>query len=336
MKDRGADSITRRSLLASAAAIGATAMTTATPASAQSDNDFPYKPIRIIIPFPPGTVTDAVPRLFAEKLRVAWGQPVIIDNRAGANGMIATEAVVRAPPDGYTLGVALADTYSINPQLRPSLPYKPSDALVGVALYGMQPFVLVVHESVAARGLDEFIALARSKPGQIRFGSWGEGSTAHLTMLMLQRAAGFQAIHVAYRGAAAAITDLLGGHIDAMFVSVALVTQTSHPQLRNIAVTGTERDPLLPDLPALVERFPTVSLRSWFGIVAPAATPASIVEKLNAAINRALESPDLYAEVKDRYMASTKTLTVPQFADFLRKDAEHWSKIIATEGIRLD
>lgn len=323
----------RRAVLATAATVG-----TAGAARAQDEAaGFPNRPIRIVVPFPPGVITDAAPRLVAEKLSQEWGQPVVVENRAGANGMIGTEAVVRAPADGYTLGVALADTYAINPLLNRNMSYDPREALVGVAPLAIQSFALIVNTNVPAASLQELVALARARPGEIRFGSWGEGSTGHLGLLMLQRAAGFQATHVAYRGAAAALSDLVAGHIEAMITSVSTaVTQQREGRTRTLAVTGTERHPALPEVPALAETWPEVVVRAWYAMMAPARTPAPIVAKLNAAIGRAMQAPDIRARITETFLATPMVQTVPEFAAFLREDAERWSGIIAASGIRLD
>jgi tripartite-type tricarboxylate transporter receptor subunit TctC len=242
----------------------------------------------------------------------------VVENRAGANGMIGTEAVVRAPADGYTLGVALADTYAINPLINRNISYDPREALVGVAPLAIQSFALIVNTNVPASSLEELVALAHARPGEIRFGSWGEGSTGHLGLLMLQRAAGFQATHVAYRGAAAAVSDLVAGHIEAMITSVsAAVTQQRDGRVRTLAVTGTERHPSLPEVPALAETWPDVVVRAWYAVMAPARTPAPIVAKLNAAIGRAMQAPDVRARITEGFLATPMVMSVPDFAAFL-------------------
>ncbi|WP_426960075.1 Bug family tripartite tricarboxylate transporter substrate binding protein [Muricoccus radiodurans] len=325
--------IARRGLLCAAlagtAAHGALAQ--------QEAAGYPTRPIRIIVPFPPGVITDAAPRLVAEKLHQEWGQPVVVENRAGANGMIGTEAVVRAPADGYSLGVALADTWSINPRLNPNIGYDPQRELVGVAPLAIQSFALIVHSGVPARSFDEFLALARARPGGLRLGSWGEGSTGHLAMLMLQRATGIVLTHVAYRGAAAAASDVAAGHIDAMITSIATsVNLQRDGRVRALAVTGTERHPALPDTPAIAERYPEVVVRAWYAIVAPARTPAPIVERLNGAIGRAMQAPDVAARITEGFLAAPMVQPVAAFAEFLREDAARWAGVIAASGIRLE
>ena len=307
-------------------------------ARAQSDaSAYPNRPIRVVVPFPPGVITDAAPRLVAEKLGAEWGVPLVVENRAGANGLIGTEAVVRAAPDGYTLGVALADTWSINPRLNTNLGYDPQRDLVGVAPLASVSFALVVSAGVPAPDLDGFLALARARPGGIRLGSWGEGSTGHLAMFMLGRAAGVELTHVAYRGAAAVYTDLAAGHIETAFAGVSTaVSMARDGRVRVLAVTGTERHPALPGVPAIVERYPDVVVRAWYALVAPARTPGGIVEKVNAAVGRAVRAPDVAARLTDGFLATPMVLSVPELAAFLREDAARWGAVIAAAGIRLE
>lgn len=312
------------------------AATLASPALAQTAAPYPSRPIRFIIPWNPGAFTDAGARLVAGKLRDEWGQPVVVENRAGANGMIGSQAAARAAPDGYTIVLATADTHSINPTLYRNVPYDAARDFVPVAPIATLPLVLALHPSQRPRTLAELIDDAKARPGQIRFGSWGEGSTAHLTTALLQSVAGIEVLHVSYRGAAAFLTDLVAGHVDGGFISLPMAMSTVPNQgVRMLGITSPARHPALPGLPALAETFPGFVVQPWYGIMAPAGTPQPIVAQLNEAIGRGLQAPD----VRERFAAAqvTPMIATPDvFGTFVQEQLRVWTRMVDVSGVRLE
>lgn len=312
------------------------AATLASPALAQTAAPYPSRPIRFIIPWNPGAFTDAGARLVAGKLRDEWGQPVVVENRAGANGMIGSQAAARAAPDGYTIVLATADTHSINPTLYRNVPYDAARDFVPVAPIATLPLVLALHPSQRPRTLAELIDDAKARPGQIRFGSWGEGSTAHLTTALLQSVAGIEVLHVSYRGAAAFLTDLVAGHVDGGFISLPMAMSTVPNQgVRMLGITSPARHPALPDLPVLAETFPGFVVQPWYGIMAPAGTPQPIVAQLNEAIGRGLQAPD----VRERFAAAqvTPMIATPDvFGTFVQEQLRVWTRMVDVSGVRLE
>ena len=308
----------------------------ATPAVAQPAAGYPTRPIRLIVPWNPGAFTDAGARLVAGKLRDEWGQPVIVENRAGANGQIGTQLAARAAPDGYTLVLATADTHSINPTLYRTVPYDAARDFVPVAPIASLPLVLVLHPSQRPRTLAELVADAKARRGQIRFGSWGEGSTAHLATALLQSVAEIEVLHVSYRGAAAYLTDLIAGHVDGGFVSLPMAMGTVQQQsVRMLGITSPARHPNLPELPAIAERLPGFEVQLWYGVMAPAGTPAPIVAQLNAAIRRGLQAPDV-RERLDAAQVTALQQTPEEFTRFVQDQLGRWTRIVEISGVRLE
>ena len=324
--------------LKTAALVLAAGLVTALPvaAVAQTAPGYPSRPIRLIVPWNPGAFTDAGARLVAGKLRDEWGQPVVVENRAGANGQIGSQAAARAAPDGYTLVLATADTHSINPTLYRNVPYDAARDFVPVAPIASLPLVLVLHPSQRPRTIAEFIEAAKARPGQIRLGSWGEGSTAHLATALLQSVAGIEVLHVSYRGAAAYLTDLIAGHVDGGFVSLPMAMSTVQQQsVRMLGISSPARHTNLPDLPAITESFPGFAVQLWYGVMAPAGTPAPIVAQLNAAIRRGLQAPDV-RERLDAAQVTAMQQTPEEFAAFVQDQFRSWSRIVEISGVRLD
>ncbi len=297
---------------------------------------YPSHPIRLIVPWGPGAFTDAGARLVAGKIREAWGQPVVVDNRPGANGMIGSGAAARAAADGYTLVVATADTHSINPTLYRNVPYDAARDFVPVHPIAAMPLVLVVHPSQPARSLAEFVALAKAQPGRLRYGSWGEGSTAHLTMELLKTMAGLDLLHVPYRGAAQLQTDVIAGHVDCAFTSVPLAFGAQREgHLRVLALSSPARFPAQPETPTVAESYPGFEAQLWYGVMAPAGTPPAIVEALNAVIRAGLDAPD----TRQRLAASSLTpmlATTAEFGAFVRAQLAGWTRIVRNAGVQLD
>lgn len=307
-----------------------------TPAVAQPATGYPSRPIRLIVPWNPGAFTDAGARLVAGKLRDEWRQPVVVENRAGANGMIGSQAAARAPADGYTLLLATADTHSINPTLYRNVPYDAARDFVPVAPIAKLPLVLALHPSQRPQTLTEFVEAARVRPGQIRLGSWGEGSTAHLATALLQSMAGIEVLHVSYRGAAAYLTDLIAGHVDGGFISLPMAMSTVQDRsIRMLGISSPARHPNLADLPAVAEFFPGFAVEPWYDVMAPAGTPQPIVVLLNAAIRRALQAPD----VRERLEAAQVTAmqqAPEEFTAFVQDQLRRWTRVVEISGVRLE
>jgi len=319
----------RRRLAALAAA------TLAAPAAAQPAWA-PERPVRMIVGFTAGGSTDTSARLLAAAMAERLGQPVLVDNRPGAGGNIASEAAARATPDGHTVFLATSGNLLANKYLYRSLPYDPDRDFLPLALVNIVPNLIVVHPSVPATTLAELIAYAKANPGRINFGSGGAGTTLHLSSAMLAARAGLELVHVPYRGGAQAATDLVAGKIQ-MIASpiIEVINYVRGGLLRPLAVTTAERAPLLPEIPAVAETLPGYEVVLWNGLVAPAGTPPAAVARLAAEATAALASPALrekYAEIG----SIPKPLGPEEFAAYLRAEAPKFAEIVRVSGARLD
>jgi tripartite-type tricarboxylate transporter receptor subunit TctC len=290
----------------------------------------------MIVGSAPGGPIDFSARLAAQKLTEALGQSVVVDNRTGAGGTIGTEYVARSAPDGYTLLMASAATLCITPALYPKIPYNTLKDFAPVSTVAGVSYVVVVHPGVAAKSLQDFIALAKSKPGQLRYGSAGSGSVTHLAVELFRSMAGVEVAHIPYKGAGPAMIDLLGGQLDFMFDSVLTSTPlVKAGKLRALAQTAGKRSPVLPDVPSIGESLPGYDVSTWFGLVAPAQTPREIVLKLNAAIVNSLRG----AETRDRLLAQgIEPLgnTPAEFSKLLRDELPKWANVVKASGARID
>jgi tripartite-type tricarboxylate transporter receptor subunit TctC len=311
------------------------AATLAVPGLSWSQPAWPGRPLRILLPFPPGGSTDPIARVLAQKLSEAWGQPVVVDNRPGGNTIIGTEALAKAAPDGYTL-LYTASTHVINALLMPNLPYDSVRDFQPVATLVRSDFVLVVHPSVAARDLREFIALAKSRPGTINYATSGTGNPNHLAGEYFAMVAGARMNPVPYKGGGPAINDLLGGQVQAMFsVPTSVVGHIKAGKLRALAHTGSKPLPGL-DVPTFAQAgLPGFDLGSWNGVFVPAGTPRAIVDKLAAEIARILAMPDvigrLAAQGQEPWYRDPE-----QFATLLASDRQRYGAIIKAANIKLD
>ena len=298
---------------------------------------YPTKPVRLLVPFAPGGTTDVLARLLAQKLADSMGQQFVIENKPGAGGNIGAELAVKSPADGYTLVMSFDGTMAINPNTYAKMPFDPQKDLVAVANVAQVPLLIVVHPGVAAKTVGEFVALAKASPGRINYSSAGHGSTGHLTGELFRSRAGIDIVHVNYKGGGQAVQDLLGGQIQ-MLVT-ALPTVEGHlksGKVRALAFTSSKRVPGAPDVPTLAESgYPGLEVLSWYGIFAPAGTPAEIVRKLNAEINRVLQA----ADVRERLTAlGTEPTggTPEQFAQVIKTDTARWAKVVGAAGIRVE
>ncbi len=297
---------------------------------------WPDKPIRIIVPYAPGGFTDIVSRLVAQKMSARFGQPVIVENKAGGSTTIAAEYVARSAPDGHTLIMAVTTTLSTNPFMMKKLSYKMSD-FEPIALTGLTPFVLSAHPSVPANTVKELIALEKAKPGGLNIATLGTGSSTHLVGEMFNGVAGLKIPYVPYKGAGPALGDLMAGHVQLFFDGIA----TSAPlfrsgKLKGLAISAPARSPAAPDVPTFAESgLPEMQAASWYGLLAPARTPAAVIEALNKATNEALQSPDVRARV-EQDGASAPQLTPQQFGELIEQHTRTWGRIIAPLNIQLD
>ncbi len=297
---------------------------------------FPSKPIRLIVPVPPGGGADFVARGYAARLTETLGQQVVVDNRGGAAGIIAMDAVAKAAPDGYTLVQTNISTVSINPYIYPKLPYDATRDFAPVSITTLNPLVLVVHPAVPAKSLKELIAYARSKPGEVTYASLGSGSIQHLAGHVFSKEAGIQTVHVPYKGAAPATVDLLARQVQMAFSGVGTVAgHVTAGRLRAIAVTG-RRVEVFANVPTMQEAGgPDVQMWLWNGILAPARTPAPVITRLNAEIVKAANSAELKAMMATQGTSPTSN-TPQEFARFIREEQGRFAKIVRESGARAD
>jgi tripartite-type tricarboxylate transporter receptor subunit TctC len=303
------------------------------PASSQT---YPSRPVRLVIPFPPGGPADIFGRLIAFKLSDALREQVVVDNRGGGNGNIGGEFVARAAPDGYTL-MLLPSALAANASLYSKLPYSLVGDFTGVASLGTFPLLLVTHPSVPVRTVSELIALAKAKPGELNFASAGSGGGAHLAAEIFSRTAGIRMVHVPYKGTGPAVLGVLGGQVSLMFASVPSVVQHVRVgKLNALAVTSAQRSPAAPELPTVSEQgLPGYEVVSWFGIVAPTGTPADIVKRLNEDVRRVLASPEFQDRLREEG-GRPLAMTPEEFTAFIRSEAVRWGKIVRDVGAKLD
>jgi len=298
---------------------------------------YPGKPVRLVHGFPAGGPADIFSRTIAQKLTEVMGQNIIVDSRPGAGGMIATEHVARAPADGYTAYLASSAVLALYANLYDKLPYDLSRDFVPVTLAIAVPELLVAHPSLPTRTAKEFAALAKSKPGQLVYGSTGNGNMPHLAMESFKIAAGINILHVPYKGAAPAVADLLGGHVHATILDVpVLLPHAKAGKVRALAIATGKRSSALPEVPTMAEAgYPSVNADNWYGIIVAAATPKDIVSKLHASLTLALQA----AETKQRLEsqgANALSSSPEELAAYMRNETIKWGKIIKTAGIKLD
>jgi tripartite-type tricarboxylate transporter receptor subunit TctC len=302
--------------------------------SASAAQNYPVRPIRLVIPYPPGGPTDFVGRTVGQKLTEFMGQQVVVDNRPGAATVIASELVARAAPDGYTLLFGTGGGTFLAPLIVPNVPYDPRRDFAPVGMLVVSPQVLVVHPSVAANSVGELIALAKAKPGALNFASVGTGTSPHLGGELFKALAGIDVVHVPYKGTAPAMTDLLAGRVQFMFTSMPTVlAHVKGGKLKLLATGGTKRSPVIAATPPIAETLPGFELVTWYGIFAPARTPAEIVSRLNGAIGKALADP----EVRKRFGAQgleTVTMTPQELRKYTERELDRWTRLVERAGIK--
>lgn len=306
-------------------------------ASTAVADDWPTKTIRLVVPFPPGGSTDIVGRLIAEKLSKALGQSVIVDNRAGAGGTIGSDTVAKAAPDGYTLLIGTSSTHAIAPSLYSRLGYDVARDFAPVTLLGTASIMMVVHPSVPARTVAEFVALAKEKPGQIMFGSAGNGSVSHLTAEHFKSLAGVDLQHVPYKGDTPMTADLLAGRVHTAFgTAVAFLPHVQSGKLRALAVTDGKPSAIAPDLPTVAASgLPGFEALQWFGLFAPAGTPEQIVARVHDEVVKALQLPDMQERLQGLGMQIVGS-TPSEFGSFMRAESAKWGKVVRDSGAKVD
>ena len=307
------------------------------PAWAGAQN-YPDRPVRLIIPYPAGAGIDIVARMVAQKVSEGLGQNMIIENRAGAGAIIGVDAVAKAAPDGYTLGMADAGPLAINPSIYKQLPYDPLRDLAPVVLVSTLPTILVVHPSLGVSTVGELIALARQKPGTINFASGGTGTANHLAMELFKAQAGIDIVHVPYKGTAPALTDVLRGDPSMMFSNLLSAHAFMKAgRLRALAIASGRRTPALPDLPTIAESgVPGYEFQGWFGIVAPAATPAPVIERINREFRKVLDTPEMRQRLLTEGGMDAGGGTPESFGTLWRKELGVWAKVVKDRGIKAE
>ncbi len=298
--------------------------------------NYPNKPIRLVLPYPPGGGTDVIARPLAQKLTENFGQQVIVDNRGGANGNIGMEFVAKSAPDGYTLLFALTAQYAINPSLYPKLSYDPVKDYAPISLLANAPYLLVVHPSMPSKSTAELIALMKARPGQLAYSSAGNGSGAHLAGEMFRSLAKVEMTHVPYKGAGLAMPDLIAGQVQLSFVTyTAAGPHIKTGRLRALGVTTAKRSPTLPDLPAIAETVAGYDSAVWYGFAAPAGTPSDIIARLNSEVLRVLAAPDFRNRITLEAVAPIGT-SPEEFGNFMKTEIVRWAKVVRESGARVD
>ena len=300
-------------------------------------SQWPTKPVRFIVPFPPGGTVDPLARLLGTRLTAALGQQFVIDNRTGGSGSIGTAIAAKSAPDGYTY-VFVFDTHAVNPALIPNLPFDTLKDLAPVMLVGTAPNALITSPSKPYKTLVDVIKAAKTKPDGITYGSVGSGSLGHLTMTLVQEAGGFKIVHVPYKGGGPMTTDVLGGHIELGIGSVALVSpQVKAGKVRALVTTGDKRSQALPDVPTLGEQgIPGLSAFAWWGILAPAGTPKAIVDKFHAELVKVLNQPDVRKQLTETLGMDLVASEPAALQKFIQTEVNRWGKVVKQYGIKGD
>ena len=330
----------KTSKAALAAIVTALGLVLALPALAQSQSQsqsYPVKPIRFVVPFPPGGVTDRLARLLSQHMQENWGQPVIVDNRPGGSGFIASQAVAASAPDGYTLLMGNINTHGINSALYQKLPYDPVKDFAPISLLVSVPNFLLVHPSVPASSLQELIVLARTRPGTLTFSTGGAGTSSHMCMELLKSMAGISAIHVPYKGPAPGLQAVLAGEVNLNFDTIASSLQLVRSgRLKALAISSAARSPLAADIPTIAESgLPGFDVSPWFGALARAGTPPEIVNKLNIEMARILNLPDVRAALTAQGVSFIVS-SPDGFARYIDEEITRWTKVVRDTGAKAD
>jgi tripartite-type tricarboxylate transporter receptor subunit TctC len=311
----------------------AVVLTCASGASAQT---WPTRSIRMVVPYTPGGYTDLMARLVGQKISEALGQPIVFENKPGANAIIGTDVVAKSAPDGYTFGTVIA-AHAVNATLNPKLPYDTMKDFTYVSLMSVAPLIMIAHPSVPANNLKELIALAKAKPGELNFASSGIGAAAHLTMEMFKSRAGINMQHIPYKGTAGALQDTVGGQINVMFDIIGpLMPQVRSGNVKALVVTAKERVPAAADVPTMAEQgVPDFVSGTWAGIIAPAGTPKEIVDRVAAEAKKALADPAMKAKLAEQGIVAMGS-TPEEFRSFVAEEIASWKKVITDANIKME
>jgi len=299
--------------------------------------DWPTKPVRFVVPFPPGGSADPIARTLGAKLQEYLGQPFVIENRPGASGSVGTANAAKSPADGYTF-VLVFDTHAVNPSLIPQMQFDTVNDLAPVMLVGLAPMAIGMHPDRPYQSFTDVVEAAKANPGKINIGSVQNGSLGHLTMTLLQDTGKFSMVHVPYKGAAPMLNDAVAGHVDMGIGSVAVMApHVNGGRLRAVAVTGETRSHVLPDVPTLAEQgFPGFHAHAWWAIFAPAGTPKPIIDRMHAGLTKALAEPDVKQQFTERFGMIVSGSTPEELQAHLLSEMDRWSKVIREHDIRLD
>ena len=315
-------------------ALAAAAMSVLSPIAALAQA-YPSKPVRLMVPFPPGGATDIIARLLSAKMQELWGQPVVIESKPGAGTVVGTEYVAKSAPDGHTLGMVVT-AHVINPSLRPNMPYDTVKDLAGVTQVSVQHLVMAAHPSLPANNIAELVALAKKDPGKLSYATPGSGTAMHLSVELLKTTAGIDIVHVPYKGGAPAQQDVMSGRVpilmDVLYAAQPLIKSG---RIKVLALLSPQRAPESPEYPVVAETVPGVSALSIVGVVAPAATPRELVRRISADIARAVKSSDLTDRMKQQGMEPVGS-TPEQFDALIRSEIEKWAKVVKLSGAKVD
>jgi tripartite-type tricarboxylate transporter receptor subunit TctC len=302
---------------------------------AQAPAAYPNRPVRYIVPFPPGGATDVIARVVAQKLSESWSQPVVVENRAGAAGAIGSDAVAKSAPDGYTILMGTTSTHAVNPAINPKLPYDNIIDFAPVTLVATFPNVLVAHPG-APKTAQELIAYLKANPGKMNFGSSGAGSSTHLAGELFMQMTATQANHVPYKGTGPLLNDLIAGHVSFAFDQITgIMPMVQVGKLRALGVGSLERNPAPPDVPAIAEVLPGYEATAWVGIFAAARTPGDVVNKIQADVRKVVQMPDVAARLRE--LGATPVANSPgAFTEFVKKDTEKWRNLVRTAHIKIE
>lgn len=311
-------------------------LTAAASAPARAQAGFPNRPVKLIVPFPPGQATDIFARMLAEKLLPVWGQNVVVENKGGGGGVPAMESVRLAPPDGYTLGMGTSGTIGINPMVYSKLPYEFARDFAPITNVVIVPLVMVAHPSLGIDSIAKLIAYAKKNPGKLNYASAGPGASQHMAAELFKARAGVFLVHIPYRGSGPAMTDLLGGQVPLMFDSVSsALPHIQSGRLKALGVATAKRVSALPDVPAIAEQLPGFEATGWAGMIAPKATPPELVAKISADVQAVLRDPAVMAEIERR--GSIAEPTTPQrFGEFVLAENKKWGEVARIANVKLD
>ncbi|HWI13485.1 MAG TPA: tripartite tricarboxylate transporter substrate binding protein [Burkholderiales bacterium] len=315
----------------------ALAAAAALPSAVNAQAAYPARPIRVLIPFPAGGAADTIARTVGEQMAQQFGQPVVMDNRPGAGGRLATEMLAHAEPDGYTLLLGTVGSIAVSPALYRKLPYDPQRDILPVTQAGDVLSVMVVHPGMGVATVQQFIEWAKQRQGQVRFGSSGTGQPDHVAGELFQRLTGVHMTHVPYKGGGPALVDLIAGDLQVMFATyVVAVPHIRSGRLKAVATTAPKRQPLLGDLPAVSETVPGFGFTNWNGVFAPGRTPGAIADRLHAAVNNALQAPEVRKRQQGAGIEPVGSATRAEFAQFVREDTARWAKLVREAHIQVE